>query len=151
MLPLAINVILHVELKIFSLGTPSTQNLISFRRHTPSPHYMHCSVNQLQMKNKIISIPTIPCSDLKVIRIIWKWYGSTCLLFKPFRQCMVPVHGLSSMDTCSQTIGYFHMIRNNLPDIESECGSVRYTIFSFWVNLGNGGRVNMNSMVKLPF
>ena len=48
--------------------------------------------------------------------------GSMCPLFKPARQCMVPVHGLNSLDTCFQTSNYLKMILEALqmPNLKVE-------------------------------
>jgi len=40
--------------------------------------------------------------------------GSRCTLLKLTRQCMVPVHGLNSLKSCSQTSEYFHKILETL-------------------------------------
>ena len=73
----------------------------------------HCSANQLEMKKE--SISSIPCADSTSGRSKGSYEsslgsGSMRPLFKLPRQCMVPVHGLNSLDTCSQTSDYFHMI-----------------------------------------
>ena len=66
-------------------------------------------------RNKKRSISRIPCADSTSGRSQESYEsglesGSMRPLFKLPGQCMVPVHGLNSLDTCSQTSDYFHMI-----------------------------------------
>jgi len=70
------------------------------------------SVNQLEMnKQNVLKITHSNSASGDLMKLV---QGSRCTLLKLTRQCMVPVHGLNSLKSCSQTSEYFHKILETL-------------------------------------